>query len=95
VTWAGRYRSEAKHDQNGNGTVSRAERAWRVARYRAGGMGLKRLAAEHNLRVAFWKASSGKRAKTGCRAFRVKLDETLDALRKELLTGRTAVGELP
>lgn len=49
MTSAGWYRGEVKHDQNGSGMVSRAERARWVARYRASGMGLKRFAAEHGL----------------------------------------------
>jgi hypothetical protein len=36
-------------DQDGNGEVSRSERARWVARYRASGLGLKRFAAEHGL----------------------------------------------
>ncbi|MCP5525154.1 MAG: hypothetical protein H7A46_26825 [Verrucomicrobiales bacterium] len=46
-----------KQDQNGNGVVSRAERARWVARYRASGVGLKRFATEHGLppgRLHYW-----------------------------------------
>ena len=48
-TGAGWYGGEVRHDENGNGMVSRRERARWVARYRASGMGLKRFAAEHGL----------------------------------------------
>ena len=61
MTRAGRYRGEVEHDQNGNGMVTRAERARWVARYRASGMGLKRFAAEHGLRpgrLHYWVYAS-------------------------------------
>jgi len=40
-----------------------------------------------NLRLAFWKASKGKRAKEDCRAFQENLDVNLSTLRAELLAG--------
>lgn len=46
-----------KHDQDGNGVVSRSERARWVERYRASGLGLKRFAAEYGLppgRLHYW-----------------------------------------
>ena len=46
-----------KHDQDGNGVVSRSERVRWVERYRASGLGLKRFAAEHGLppgRLHYW-----------------------------------------
>jgi hypothetical protein len=45
-----------------------------------------------NLRLAFWKASKGKRAKADCRAFQENLDANLSALQAELVAGRVRVG---
>jgi RNA-directed DNA polymerase len=45
-----------------------------------------------NLRLAFWKASKGKRSKADCRVFREDLETHLATLRIELLTGRVRVG---
>jgi hypothetical protein len=51
-----------KNDQDGNGEVSRGERARWVARYRASGQGLKRFAAEHGLKAGqlhYWVYAPG------------------------------------
>ena len=56
-----------KDDQNGNGAVSRSERARWVARYRASGLGLKRFAAEHGLppgQLHYWVYAPGPVAAT-------------------------------
>ncbi|MGA2863654.1 MAG: hypothetical protein ABSF95_04110 [Verrucomicrobiota bacterium] len=50
------------------------------------------IADPDNLRLAFWKASKGKRAKADGRAFRENLAANLSALRAELLAGRARVG---
>ena len=54
---------------------------------------LAAIADPGNLRLAFWKASKGKRAKADCRAFQESLDANLGALRAELLAGRVRVGD--
>ncbi len=51
------------------------------------------IADVENLRLAFWKASKGKRAKADCRAFRERLGENLDGLRADLLADRVPVGD--
>ena len=48
---------------------------------------LAAIADPDNLRLAFWKASKGKRAKADCREFRESLDANLSALRAELPAG--------
>ncbi len=53
---------------------------------------MERITAPDNLRLAFWKAAKGKRAKADCRAFQERLDENLAALRAELLSGDVRVG---
>ena len=53
---------------------------------------LEAIADPGNLRLAFWKASKGKRAKADCRCFQANLDVNLRALRAELLAGRARVG---
>jgi hypothetical protein len=53
---------------------------------RAGNL-IERIAEADNLRLAFWKASKGKRAKAEVLQFRADLDARLRALRKELLAG--------
>lgn len=58
----GGYRRGVENDQDGNGVVSRAERARWVARYRASGLGLKRFAAEHGLQpgqLRYWVYAPG------------------------------------
>lgn len=54
---------------------------------------MAQIADDENLRLAFWKASKGKRGKADCQAFRERLDENLSAVRVELLTGNVAVGD--
>jgi hypothetical protein len=52
---------------DGNGVVSRAERARWVKRYRASGLGLKLFAAEHGLRpgqLHYWAYAPGPAAAT-------------------------------
>lgn len=53
---------------------------------------LEAIADPANLRLAFWKAAKGKRAKADCRAFQEKLDANLAALRADLLAGQTRAG---
>jgi hypothetical protein len=53
---------------------------------------LEAIADPGNLRLAFWKAAKGKRAKADCRGFQEKLDANLAALRADLLAGRTRAG---
>jgi len=53
---------------------------------RAGNL-IERIADADNLRLAFWKASKGKRAKADVLAFRADLDGQLRSLREELLAG--------
>jgi len=53
---------------------------------------LAAIADPGNLRLAFWKASKGKRAKADCRGFQENLDANLSALRAGLLAGRARVG---
>ena len=48
---------------------------------------IERIADADNLRLAFWKASKGKRAKADVLAFRADLDARLRSLREELLSG--------
>jgi len=59
---------------------------------RHGGL-LAAIADPGNLRLAFWKASKGKRAKADCRGFQQNLDANLAALRAEVLAGRVRVGD--
>jgi retron-type reverse transcriptase len=54
---------------------------------------LKAVASPDNLRLAFWKAAKGKRAKADCRAFQQRLDGNLDDLRGDLLAGTVRVGD--
>jgi retron-type reverse transcriptase len=54
---------------------------------------LAAIADPENLRLAFWKASKGKRAKADCLVFREHLETNLDTLRAELLGGRVRVGD--
>ena len=54
---------------------------------------IESIAEPANLRLAFWKAAKGKRAKADCRAFQAKLDTNLSTLRAQLLAGRVPVGE--
>ena len=54
---------------------------------------LAAIADPGNLRLAFWKASKGKRAKADCRGFQQNLDANLAALRAEVLAGRVRVGD--
>ena len=58
---------------------------------RAGNL-IDRIADADNLRLAFWKASKGKRAKGDVLAFRAGLDSQLRALREELLAGSVCWG---
>lgn len=53
---------------------------------------MAQIADAENLRLAFWKAAKGKRAKADCLAFRERLDEDLAALAAELLAGDVPVG---
>ena len=53
---------------------------------------LAAIADPGNLRLAFWKASKGKRGKADCRAFQENLDVNLSALRAALLAGQVRVG---
>jgi len=46
-----------------------------------------------NLRLAFWKAAKGKRAKADCLAFQHGLDANLAELRSQLLAGHVPVGD--
>ena len=43
-----------------------------------------KIAELENLRLAFWKASKGKRSKTDCRLFQENLEENLDILRESV-----------
>ncbi|MEI7941509.1 MAG: RNA-directed DNA polymerase, partial [Verrucomicrobiota bacterium] len=54
---------------------------------------MAQIADAENLRLAFWKASKGKRGKADCRAFQAQWEEHLAALRAELLAGEVAVGD--
>ena len=54
---------------------------------------LARIADPANLRLAFWKAAKGKRAKADCRAYQQELDANLSALRAEVLAGQARVGD--
>ena len=54
---------------------------------------LEAIADPGNLRLRFWKASKGKRAKADCRAFQENLDTNLSALRAQLLAGQVRVGD--
>lgn len=58
---------------------------------RAGNL-IERIAEADNLRLAFWKASKGKRAKAEVLSFRSDLDENLRRLREELISGSIAWG---
>ena len=58
---------------------------------RAGNL-IERIADADNLRLAFWKASKGKRAKAEVLAFRADLDARLRGLREELLAGSVGWG---
>ena len=46
-----------------------------------------------NLRLAFWKAAKGKRAKADCWAFQQNLDAKLAELRRQLEAGHVPVGD--
>jgi hypothetical protein len=54
---------------------------------------IEAIADPGNLRLAFWKAARGKRAKPDCRAFQADLGPNLAALRAELLAGVARVGD--
>ena len=54
---------------------------------------LAHIAEPANLRLAFWKAAKGKRARADCRAFQERLDINLAELRSELLAGAIRVGD--
>jgi RNA-directed DNA polymerase len=54
---------------------------------------LAAIAEPANLRLAFWKAAKGKRAKADCRAFQERLDLNLAELRSQLLEGTIRVGD--
>ena len=54
---------------------------------------LEAIADAGNLRLAFWKAAKGKRAKADCRAFQARLDANLTALRADLLASTARVGD--
>ena len=54
---------------------------------------LARIADPANLRLAFWKAAKGKRAKADCRAFQQELDANLSALRTDVLAGQARAGD--
>ncbi len=54
---------------------------------------IEQIADAENLRLAYWKAAKGKRAKADCRAFQERLTENLATLRTELLDGSVAVGD--
>ncbi len=54
---------------------------------------MEKIADAENLRLAFWKASKGKRGKADCVAFRERLDENLAALGVELLADDVPVGD--
>jgi len=58
---------------------------------RAGNL-IERIAEADNLRLAFWKASKGKRAKAEVICFRENLDVRLRGLREELLSSCVAWG---
>ena len=58
---------------------------------RAGNL-IERIADADNLRLAFWKASRGKRAKAEVLCFRGNLDTQLRCLREELLAGSAPWG---
>jgi retron-type reverse transcriptase len=58
---------------------------------RAGNL-IEHVADAVNLRLAFWKASKGKRAKAEVLRFRADLDARLRALREQLLSGSVAWG---
>ncbi|HEX4609321.1 MAG TPA: RNA-directed DNA polymerase, partial [Urbifossiella sp.] len=55
--------------------------------------GLEAIAAWDNLRLAALRALRGKRARPDARAYVAHLDANLAALRTQLLTGQTAVGQ--
>ena len=54
---------------------------------------LARIAEPANLRLAFWKAAKGKRAKPDCRAFQHGIDANLAELHGQLLSGHVPVGD--
>jgi RNA-directed DNA polymerase len=58
---------------------------------RAGNL-IERIADADNLRLAFWKASKGKRAKAEVLSFRADLDARLRGMREELLAGSVGWG---
>ncbi len=53
---------------------------------------IERIADADNLRLAFWKASRGKRAKAEVLRFRADLDARLRTLREKLLSASVAWG---
>ena len=59
---------------------------------RAGGL-FERVLAYENLRLAFWKASHGKRAREDQRTYAARLDEELARLRDGLADGSYPVGD--
>ncbi len=54
---------------------------------------MESIAAPDNLRLAFWKAAKGKRGKADFLAFQAGLDEHLETMRAELLSGQARVGD--
>ena len=54
---------------------------------------MPQIADAENLRLAFWKAAKGKRAKADCRAFQENLDPNLAGLRVDLLAGQARAGD--
>ena len=58
---------------------------------RAGNL-INKIADTDNIRLAFWKASKGKRAKREVIFFRKELEENITDLREQILTGNINVG---
>lgn len=58
---------------------------------RAGGM-MERIADPANLRLAFWRATLGKRDREVVRSFSARLEDELSAMRNELIEGRVVLG---
>ena len=54
---------------------------------------MEMIVAPENLCLAYWRAAKGKRAKADCRQFSQRLDEELETLRTDLVSGKVHVGD--
>ena len=86
---------DAKAEKYGETFLAAIREADGAARMKRAGNLIERIADADNLRLAFWKASKGKRAKAEVLAFRADLDAQLRRLGEELLGRFGPLGAVP